>query len=324
MFEALKARLRLPAARVFVLLARLSRAQAGLVLVYHRLGDQHEPRESRLDPAMGASLFEAQVDYLRKRYDVVPARELLTAVKRRRRGRRLPVAITFDDDLPSHVRVAMPVLRRLGLPATFFLCGASLNQPFAFWWQRLQIAVDAGDLDGGSLARLLGREPAAAEPIDVHQASAAIIAMSPGRREQAAESLGELIGGDPPEAGLRAESVRTLANAGFEIGFHTRDHHALPALDDDRLAHALDEGCSELAGLATTEIRSVAYPFGMADARVARAARAAGFQFGFTGSPEPVQPETDPLLIGRFDPPYESVAVFAVRVARLLRKASSS
>lgn len=324
MIEALKARLRMPVARLLVLLARLSRAQAGLVLVYHRLGDPHEPREGRLDPAMGTAQFEAQLDHLRKTYDVVPARQLLTAVKRRRRGRRLPVAITFDDDLPSHVRVAMPVLRRLGLPATFFLCGASLHQPFAFWWQRLQSAMDAGKLGGGSLAGLLGREPATAEPIDVHQASAAITAMSPDRREQVAESLGDLIGGDPPDAGLRAESIRTLARAGFEIGFHTRDHHALPALDDDRLARAFDDGRSELAGLATTEIRSVAYPFGMADARVARAARAAGFQFGFTGAPEPAEPDTDPLLIGRFDPPYESIAVFAIRVARLLRRTSSS
>jgi peptidoglycan/xylan/chitin deacetylase (PgdA/CDA1 family) len=32
----------------------------------------------------------------------------------------------------------MPVLERHVAPATFFLNGASLERPFAFWWERLQ------------------------------------------------------------------------------------------------------------------------------------------------------------------------------------------
>ncbi len=320
MIAALKARLRIPVARVLGFLTRLSRTQAGLVFVYHRVGDPHVPREGHLDPALGTGVFEAQLDYLRKRYDVVPARQLLDAVKNRRRGHRLPVAITFDDDLSSHARVAMPILARLGLPATFFLCGASLHEPFAFWWQRLQIAFDSGALQDQELAGLVGRAMARPRPMDIHQAGTAIMSMPPGKRDEVAESLREWIGGDPSAAGLRAESVRSLAESGFEIGFHTRDHHALPPLDHDLLTRALSEGRSELDAAAGTEITSVAYPFGMADARVAHAARVAGFQLGFTGSPEPVEPDTNPLLIGRFDPPYEPLGVFAIQVARLLRR----
>ena len=52
------------------------------------------------------------------------------------------MAITFDDDLPEHVRDALPALRAADLPATFFLNGASLHSPHAFWWEELQQAVD--------------------------------------------------------------------------------------------------------------------------------------------------------------------------------------
>ncbi len=320
MIAALKARLRIPVARMLGLLTRLSQTQAGLVLVYHRVGDPHEPRKGHLDPALGTGRFEAQLDHLRRHYDVVPARQLLAAVKSRRRGQRLPVAITFDDDLPSHARVAMPTLARLELPATFFLCGASLQEPFAFWWQRLQIALDTGVIPDQDLAALVGREQARPLPMDIHEVGAAITAMPPGKREEVSESLREWIGGDPSGAGIRADSVRSLADSGFEIGFHTRNHHALPPLDDDLLGRALSDGRSELAAAAGTGITSVAYPYGMADPRVARAATVAGFRLGFTGSPKPVEPDTDPMLIGRFDPPYESLGAFAIEVARLLRR----
>ena len=70
------------------------------------------------------------------------AADILGAIRSRRRGERFPVAITFDDDLPEHVHEALPALRAAGVKATFFLNGASLDAPHAFWWEDLQRAVD--------------------------------------------------------------------------------------------------------------------------------------------------------------------------------------
>ena len=41
--------------------------------------------------------------------------------------RRLNVALTFDDGFEEHLTVAIPVLRELGLPATFFVPSGSLD-----------------------------------------------------------------------------------------------------------------------------------------------------------------------------------------------------
>ena len=65
-------------------------------------------------------------------------RDLPAAARARRPGEPVPVALTFDDDLPSHREHAAPVLARHGAPATAFLCGA--DGPF--WWQLLQRAID--------------------------------------------------------------------------------------------------------------------------------------------------------------------------------------
>jgi peptidoglycan/xylan/chitin deacetylase (PgdA/CDA1 family) len=109
--------------------------------------------------------------------------------------------------------------------------------------------------------------------------------------------------------------VAALVADGFEIGFHTLRHDALPALADDALDAALRDGRDELATAAGTALDVISYPYGKADQRVAAAARAAGFRRGFITGRCAVTGETDPLLIPRL-PPAMSVGKTALRVAR--------
>jgi peptidoglycan/xylan/chitin deacetylase (PgdA/CDA1 family)/SAM-dependent methyltransferase len=232
-------------------------------------------------------------------------------MRRRERGRPFPLAITFDDDAASHAAEVAPVLERAGAPATFFLNGASLDEPHSFWWDRLQAAVDRGLDLPAPLAAGTG----------IRELGAVVEELAPAERERLAAQLGELVGPDPPDAGMRAADVERLAAAGFEIGFHTRDHNPLVQLDDDELAHALSDGRDELAALAGGPIDTVAYPHGQADERVAAAARAAGYASGFTATPDAVTPATDPLLLGRVEAPVDSVGGLAWLVASALSRA---
>jgi peptidoglycan/xylan/chitin deacetylase (PgdA/CDA1 family) len=211
------------------------------------------------------------------------------------------------------------MLRRAGVPATFFLCGASLEAPFSFWWERLQRAADAGLLTAAECERLA--PPAGSSSI--HAIASAIQQSAPDQRERAAARLAELAGPDPPDAGMRAGDVRRLAEAGFDIGFHTLRHHDLRMLDDERLATALREGRSAIERLTGTRIALLAYPHGSADARVAAAAKAEGYDTGFTMNREAATPETDPLLVGRIEPRYGTTSRFALDLVRALRRQSA-
>jgi peptidoglycan/xylan/chitin deacetylase (PgdA/CDA1 family) len=291
-------------------LLRWSDRKVGIALLHHRVGDPPGDPETELSPALGTAEFERQLERLASRHRVVRASGLLQAVATRRRGERIPVAITFDDDLSSHRRVSAPALLRHGLTATFFLSGASLERPYRYWWERLQEAFDRG-LDVAETLNLPGN--------GLHELAGAIRELDPARRAEVAERLGELVGPDPADAGLRADDVRWLADAGFEIGFHTRDHHYLPNLDDAALRDAMSEGRDRLAAVADQPLESIAYPHGGVDSRVAAAARAAGFKAGFTTGAEAATASTDPLLIGRVDPVYHGDGAFAADLAwRLL------
>jgi peptidoglycan/xylan/chitin deacetylase (PgdA/CDA1 family) len=76
------------------------------------------------------------------------------------------------------------------------------------------------------------------------------------------------------------EELRALAADGWEIGSHTRSHTALVGLGDRELERELvlsRERCGSEIG---RECTTIAYPYGVADARVGAAARAAGYQAG--------------------------------------------
>src|SRR5207248_5880950 len=124
-----------------------------------------------------------------------------------------PIAVTFDDDLASHLQLALPILRRTGVQATFFLTGATLRGPFSFWWERLQRAVDADEQGIPQLFAAAGaKPPVAATRSSVHALGRIVEGLDPNSREVFAESLPAP---EDPETGLSADGVRALADAGM-------------------------------------------------------------------------------------------------------------
>jgi peptidoglycan/xylan/chitin deacetylase (PgdA/CDA1 family) len=318
-----KRRLRGPFTRSLEIALRTSRRPVGLALVYHKLGNRQEDREGHLVAALGAGLFEQQMRHLRAHYRLVSASDLLDAVRERGRGERIPVAVTFDDDLASHVRIAMPILRRLGIPATFFVCGASLDRPHGFWWERLQLAYDRDGAE--AVGRLLPSSVhgGGATPT-IREAARAIEALPTAEKEEINERLLRQIGADPPDSGLKAADLRALAESGFEIGFHTRSHPILPNLGDDELDAALTEGRQPIEAIVGGPLRLISYPHGKADRRVAEAARSAGYVLGFTTEARAFHQGDDQLLIGRPYASYADAQRFALESARMLRAAETS
>jgi peptidoglycan/xylan/chitin deacetylase (PgdA/CDA1 family) len=78
------------------------------------------------------------------------------------------------------------------------------------------------------------------------------------------------------------EDLRRLAADGWEIGSHTRTHSRLPRVDDEALNEELARSRDEIASHLGVACRTVAYPYGDADERVANCARAVGYSAGAT------------------------------------------
>lgn len=96
--------------------------------------------------------------------------------------------------------------------------------------------------------------------------------------------ISQWVGGDHERELLPMswEQVRSLADAGWEIGSHTRSHPMLTEIPDDRLEEELVASREECERRLERPCRSITYPYGDYDERVVDAAAAAGYSFAGT------------------------------------------
>ena len=290
-------------------LARFRRHR--LVLVYHRLGPS-APSGCEIVPSVPVDLFRAQLQALGELYDLVTLDDILfedrsqgEAVSRRGRA---AIAVTFDDDLPSHAEHALPVLRELGVPAAFFLSGRALHGLGPYWFQQLEaLLVAHGERRAAALLHLSGRR--AGEMV------LACVANAHLRRR-----VRDLSAGLPAPRILERDAITALSTGGMTIGFHTVEHDVLPELRGNDLDHAVSRGREDLAIAAGAGVHYFAYPYGKADTRAAAAVCRAGFKAAFTGSPQPVRDGVDRHRLGRWEPGPLDIDELLVNVAVRLHR----
>src|SRR5438270_11059610 len=97
-------------------------------------------------PAADAAALERQLRLVRLAFPVVPLEDIASG---RNKNGRARVALTFDDGLRNNVEVAYPILRKLGLTATFYVCPGLIEREQWLWnheaRQRL-LTLGAGEL----------------------------------------------------------------------------------------------------------------------------------------------------------------------------------
>jgi peptidoglycan/xylan/chitin deacetylase (PgdA/CDA1 family) len=297
--------------RIFWLRARLG--QRGLaVLTYHRIGRAEDAGE--LDPGVFEATpeeLEAQLDVLRAHATVVS----LADVRRAFRGKKLPpnpVLVTFDDGYADVQARALPILRRAGVPATFFVPTAFPDGGRLFWWDRIWLLVRRCRRDHVELTypeRLVidpARAPAAA-------ARAVCDAIKHTERLDLArlwDALDRDAGVALDAAEERALAARTilswgavkrLRDAGMDVQSHSHDHLVLNSLSPEVAQRDLLRSARLLHEALGEEVYSVAYPVGYEIAGALRSApRDAHFELGFTNGTGLCSPHlADPLNVPR-------------------------
>lgn len=227
--------------------------------------------------------FRRHVTYFKRNFDVISLGEMLD--KPNPGVRRL--VITLDDGLINNFNHAAVVLRRLRVPATFFVCAAGLDGEEVLWTDRLSILLfhtagplrfDGANFDKTSTGSFVDAQGQRLEHVLKH---------SPGPVRKAFCDMLEkdldfnpLLGADPNFWELmQVDHIRALAkNPLFEIGSHGLRHELFTTLDDEQLSTELNHSKSLLESAAQTSITSLSFPDGDFDARVVAAAQRAGYQ----------------------------------------------
>ncbi len=104
-------------------LARAKEFSVARIVTFHAVGVS----------SCSTAAFTAQLEYLRRHFHVVPLAELVQALRNGRPDIAHWIALTFDDGTRNNGSVAAPILKRLGLPATFFVCPGLVGRGVWLW-----------------------------------------------------------------------------------------------------------------------------------------------------------------------------------------------
>jgi peptidoglycan/xylan/chitin deacetylase (PgdA/CDA1 family) len=267
---------------------------------------------------LSASAFEAGLAWLAMRFEVVSLGDMARAIAQDiAPGPRGEVALTFDDGLRNHCDVAYPILRRLGLPATFFVCPELIDSGRWLWNHEARHRLASLSPPAcGAFARSCGLAAEDVESI-VDYMKTLPLARRAERENQLRELTTDRVISE--EARQRFDPMRWsdlehLDPSLITIGSHTLTHPILPTLDDAELTREVVESRRMLERRLDRTVDLFCYPNGANDRRVcdevARAYRAAvTTEYGFA------PPHADPHRLPRI-PVASGLALFAWRMHR--------
>jgi peptidoglycan/xylan/chitin deacetylase (PgdA/CDA1 family) len=289
---------------------------ACVVLYYHRVAS---PLGDPWQLSVAPDSFDRQLEFLQAETRVLPLQELVDAAGRGKLPDRA-VAITFDDGYFDNLDLALPILERRAVPATFYIATGLTGVPGPPWWDeiadlmlgagerppRLEIKIgrewireptqtreERGSILYGELSILLRRLPG----------SAVDAALQPLREWAGREGREDGLGEDPATEHrmMTAPELQKLAaSAVTEIGAHTSLHPSLPTQGRGQQRQEIVASRDALAELLGTPPRSFAYPYGDSSATTRRLTREAGFDHAVGAeSTLPYTTAADPFAIPR-------------------------
>jgi peptidoglycan/xylan/chitin deacetylase (PgdA/CDA1 family) len=303
---------------------RLLRSRAAIVLGYHGV---EEGPSGALARGHGVDLLAAQLRFYRRWLRPVRLEEIAEPVGEGGDPPAGSFAVTFDDGLVNHVRMAAPLLRSLGIPATFFVPSGLVGSESDLWVARLrEIVLRWG---GGPLPEQPGLWPAmpAGTPTERLAAYVRIKETLKRRPDRLAESLAGLAaiaGGSPRPPEMHRVSdwdgIASLAREGFGIGAHSRTHPILATLSHERAREEIDGSRRDLEAALSAPVRDFAYPNGRFedfDDAICRIVGQAGYRCAVTTEPGIVRRGDDRLALRRCLP--ENVPPFLAGFDLLVR-----
>ncbi|HMO46572.1 MAG TPA: polysaccharide deacetylase family protein [Rubrivivax sp.] len=288
------------------------------------------------DPLFPAELdvaaFDRLVAHLAGNYSVMRLGDGFEAL----RSGRLPpraLVITFDDGYADNATLALPVLRRRGVAATFFVATGFLDG--GLMWNdsvieclrrstRPSVDLSSFGLREARLGSMDDRRAAidALLPVIKYQTLAV-------RREMLARL--QALCGDPElprTLMMTSTQVRELAAAGMEIGAHTVNH---PILACEMLATVqaeVAESRRELQALTGQSVDVFAFPNGRPGKDYRRehvqVLRDQGFRCAVSTAHGIAAPGDDPLQLPRFTPWDRSFWRWSMRLLHAQRVAAAA
>ena len=247
---------------------------------------------------IAADTLHAQLDFLQRRYDVLPLLEFLQRVAAARSIDGC-VAITFDDAYAGVGEFAVPSLASMNLPATIFVTTDAADRGGVFWWDAIE---DLGrnatpDVWTKRLVEAGIDAPISLDGSAIDSVRAYVLAKRKGRLPAPSDAWAPI---SPHLRSMTFAELRAIdPSARITFGCHTLSHPALPTLDEADREREIAGAYARISKELSNVVPVIAYPYGLFDDATAETTRRVGLTHGVTTERRAVLAGDDSFAIPR-------------------------
>ncbi|MCE3260237.1 MAG: hypothetical protein K0S12_1878 [Bacteroidetes bacterium] len=272
-----------------------------------------------------AAEFEKIIKYLVRNYKIVPLSEIFQIHRSKIRQERKTIALTFDDGYENNFTIALPILKKFNVPATFYLISKGLiDKNFYVWPDKIDIIKKQSGRD----FTINGINFPA--PTYYNQEANAEMFEYLKRQGKNAVSLADDITKDSPQVLEKVKNSRELmeliresemkiyANESLlEFGSHTHTHPNLEYLDSETLKVELTKSKELIEKITGRIVNSIAFPDGSYKSEVLTEAAALGYENMVAVDYKFGEENKNPNLLSRFT--ISNSTTFESNVIRMAR-----
>jgi peptidoglycan/xylan/chitin deacetylase (PgdA/CDA1 family) len=304
-------------------LASPSGARARLsILIYHRV----LPADDGFNTwDVTAGQFDSQMRALAEQFAPLPLSEAMERLAARSLPARA-VCVTFDDGYADNAEVALPILRKHRVPATFFIAtgyldgGRMFNDTVTEAIRAMHAPLDMASLGLGTFVL----DTVEAKRAAIRRILPVLKYRPAPEREAHAARLGEMAGiSSRSDLMMREAQVRELHAAGMGIGAHTVTHPILLNTAPDTARREIVESGRRLGEILREPVRLFAYPNGKPGVDYGpehvQMVRDAGFMAAVSTGWGVATDGSDRFQLPRFTPWDRTPGRFALRLIRNMR-----
>ena len=294
-------------------------------LIFHRVLPNPDP----LFPGeFDAMRFDSICRWVKTWFNVLPLDEAVQRLGRRELPERA-MTITFDDGYADNHDLALPILAKYSLPATFFVATGFLDGG-RMWNDTVIESVrrcSAATLDlrnlGIEMLGVLDLTDFAQRRQSIDTVLRAIKYLPADERSNITLRISALAKVPlPDDLMMTSEHICALRRAGMQVGAHTVSHPILAGLCDASARAEMMESKQHLVQILGEQVTLFAYPNGRPEQdfteRSVEIARDIGFNAAVSTAKGVAYAGTDPLRIPRFTPWDRSRLRFGARLANNL------
>jgi peptidoglycan/xylan/chitin deacetylase (PgdA/CDA1 family) len=294
-------------------------------LIFHRVTPDVDPL---FPEEMHARRFDELCAWIAGWFNVLPLDEAADRLARKALPARA-LCITFDDGYEDNCSIAMPILRRHGLTATFFIATGFLDGG-RMWndtvieslrhasGDRLDLQGLPGvDLKRYPIASMADRREAIDQILEV------VKYLPVSQRLEVVAEIARRASVQPRcDLMMSSQQVRSMRTAGMQIGAHTVTHPILAKLDSAAIEAELRQSKTTLEALLGEAVTVLAYPNGKPGRDYGpdsvEAARRLGFKCAVSTEPGVARAGSDVYQLPRFTPWDRTRLRFGARLAKSL------